>query len=528
MRIALPMKSGGIGSRPFGAEFAIGLGFVLIALLLGAIVALGSNFLNAAILGGVGGVMLLLLSTELLLYGMVIFVFVLVGLLTYFGGINQALWVPYGIGLLLYVKLLAAQLGRRPVGPTALLPIYVPLILFGLLIAISSVVNKINPLELLIAGKNYLFLWSIMIAVIAFLDCEKRFERIWLALIAIAAIQLPFAAYQYVVVGGKIASAGGMPWDAVVGTFGGKEMMGGQSATLGFFLVFSILAALAMVRAGRLSKRLGYAIAILSIATMTVAEVKVMVLVYLPIALALFYRRSLARNPVKYLFSAMAVAALALAIMAAYVTLHYDRGRPKADNSVMTTLSTVISRETDTRYSDQRQGMISKFGLIPYWWEKNGFDKPIETIIGHGVGASRVSSFFVGEAAADSEFRLDRHAASILLWDLGIAGLAAFSAILLIGSRISFSLAADRRIPEVSRAMLEVGGITVFMFFLSLLDNRFVIAFPTAQSLLMLLLGHAGYWWLRIHGRPSRPAGASGMSGVRVPPLFRLPARGRR
>jgi hypothetical protein len=172
--------------------------------------------------------------------------------------------------------------------------------------------------------------------------------------------------------------------------------------------------------------------------------------------------------------------------------------------------------------------MISKFGLIPYWWEKNGFDKPIETIIGHGVGASRVSSFFVGEAAADSEFRLDRHAASILLWDLGIAGLAAFSAILLIGSRISFSLAADRRIPEVSRAMLEVGGITVFMFFLSLLDNRFVIAFPTAQSLLMLLLGHAGYWWLRIHGRPSRPAGASGMSGVRVPPPSRLPARGRR
>lgn len=485
----------------------IALPILIVGALIGAAVALNLRMIVILIAAIAGGLLLLSINARLLFAGALLLTYVGVGLATTFGGVGQALWAPYFFGLFFYIKLMTDRLVATG-GPRkgTLAPFVGFVLLFALWTVVVAVLNEQDPLQFLIASKNYLFLWSLMLACMWILDGERHFKRVWQFLIAVALLQFPFALFEYVVFGGRMVQEGGKSWDAVVGTFGGLEEAGGQSATMGFFLVFAIVLALAMVKVKALPRWLGYVTVLTCLATLTLAEVKVMVLVYLPIAVFLAFRHDLRRNPAKFMTLVAGAAAMGLLIMSAYVVIHYQRVAPGAKVTAEMTLREVFRRETDPDFYDARRGTMGKIALVVHWWRHNDLDEPIKMMAGNGMGSTHISKFFVGEVVKENQFRVDRHLMSILLWETGVMGLLIFAAVLGSGALTSFRLARDTRIPETSRALLDVGGVGLLLCLASFIDNRFVLGFPTVSTLMMLLLGHAGYWWNHTSSLPQAAA----------------------
>lgn len=495
----------------------VALPILIVGALIGAAVALNLWVFVAPILGLFLGLLLLSIDARLLFGGALLLVYVIVGCATTFAGIGHALWVPYFFGLFFYVKLITDRLVAPPAqrrGPIA--PFIALIVLFAFWVVVVAVLNEQEPLQFLIASRHYLHLWSLMLGCMWVLDGEKHFIRVWQFLVAVAVLQLPFSIYEYVVFGGRMVQHGEKSWDAVVGTFGGLEEGGGQSATMGFFLVFSIILALTMGRVRALPRWLAYLTVLACLASMALAEVKVMVLVYLPMAVVLAFRRDLARNPARFLALVAGAAATGALIMSAYVMIHYQRVAPGAAVSAESTLREVLHREVDPDFYDPRRGTMGKIALVFHWWRRNNFDDPIKFAAGHGAGSTLISRFYVAEVVKENQVRVDRHIISILLWETGLTGLVIFAALLGSGALTSFRLAKDPRIPEVSRAMLDVGGVGLLLGLASFIDNRFVLSFPTASTLMMVLLGHAGYWWNWTNGQPP-PAPVERLAGRTLP-----------
>ena len=78
---------------------------IILSLFIGLAIGLEQKKLLVVLFGGFGGGLLLFLSTSRLLVTTLLISVFVVGQLTYFVGIKQAIWIPYGLGLLFFLKL---------------------------------------------------------------------------------------------------------------------------------------------------------------------------------------------------------------------------------------------------------------------------------------------------------------------------------------------------------------------------------------------------------------------------------------
>lgn len=485
--------------NPFGVLFL--LVATLVAVVAGAVAGIGFTPLSVLTIGGLLGLFLLGLPTHITLWGLIIFVFVVVGPARYFGQLSQILWVPFGIGLLLYFKLVTMG-GRREVAHTRrVVPLRLLVSLFLTLGVISIVVNTPSPLQVVAGGKNLVAMWSIFFLLALGALNIPSIGKVWRFLALVAVFQVPLVLYQYWVIapsrrvfGGTI----GAKWDSIVGSFGGDPLGGGASGSMALFLMIVLTYAVAMYRRGLLGFRWLMLLAVATLGCIGLAEVKVVV-VLIPIAVTVLFWAALRRRPALAFTLLIVGAGSVIGVPAAYERLHYAAGgRPQV--GPVEVLEDAIERNADQQRINFRTGEMARMAALAFWWQENGWVDPVRTLVGHGPGASRSRSVLgAGDVAAKYPFNIARSAATQLLWEVGLVGLVLFTLILLRGSILAWSTSRAPTCSAETSAWLEATSAGLLMMVAMLPYSRDLLEVPAIAVLVMLLLGFSAYAPQTIH-----------------------------
>lgn len=464
---------------------------VPIALLTGFISALGVKQLDMLWIAALGGVALLALSSQALIWSITILALLVVGQAMYFAGFNQAIWIPFGLGLLLFLRMpmvyANSPFSRIRLSP----PLVYPVLIFMAAVLLSMLVNMSQPFQAFRAAKSYIFLWSIFFIIAYWGVRLDTLERIWRFCIVVVFIQLPLVLYQYFFIASKRSNLGGLhgvSWDAIVGGFGGNPMGGGASGTMAWFLVFVTVLSVAMFRRGLMGKSLLTGVLATSAICVGLAEVKVVVLL-LPLGMGALLIPYFRKNPFMVLLSLVASVIIGFAILVLYGYLHSKAGSFNLD--ILEILNNAFWYSLDPSYINFVTGEMGRLASIVHWWQENGLDDPLHTLFGHGPGASSISGVFgAGEVARQYSFGINRSTLSIFLWDIGLIGV--FSYLLIIFRGLFLALKASRaaNVDPFQAAVLEAifGGL--LMVLLMLPYGKDVTEVPALGVLLMLFLGY--------------------------------------
>ncbi|WP_157058471.1 hypothetical protein [Azoarcus sp. CIB] len=479
------------GIRVTKQQFSVALSFtaLVIAGISGYGIAVNGAIFGAAIAAGMAGVLVIFLPVNLLVAGILFVTFLVVGQLQYLLLINKAFWLPYGLGVLIGMRLITDNLGsgskydKRPIrinGFLLLMMAYVSAIVF------STAVNASPMLQVLVSVKEYLCLWSLFfVAALGFLTREYL-HRMWIALLWLAPLQLPMVLYQRLVVASE--RRGSSAWDAVVGLFGGNPDGGGASGAMAFFLVFAIVLSISYWRSGIIRLRFMFLVVSSAIASIAMSEVKV-ALIVLPISIILLYRVELIRRPFKGLVLVSGVLLLSLALTWGYMT-QFSSDRTRAGQSIDGYVETMISRATDTSSVNTRDGYMTRTSALVFWSAQHSLDDPLRMLLGHGIGASRVGGTVVGETAARYMYRLDASSATVFLWEIGIIGLTIVLLMFVAAGRMALRVCRNPAASVEERATGTAFAAMLPMYGAEIFYNTDFANIPQSQVIMIMMMGY--------------------------------------
>lgn len=485
---------------------------LLVVLVLGALFAgAGVAFVGApfaALVGGaVVGAFALFVPLPWLLWSMFGLTFVVVGAAQYFGGVNKAFWAPYMLGALLLLRVpmeryransRPGNLTRPPALPLDAGLFAVMVALFFVVALVSTLFNLSPWLQVFISVKEYLFLWSICFLVAAGFAGADFERRVWLGILLLAPLQVPVVLYQRFVV--AASRQGSSAWDAVVGLFGGDPEGGGASAAMAFFVMFCALLALSLWRSRQLRARYMVVVVLSALACIAFAEVKAVILL-LPIGIAVLFRKELLRRPLQALAFVVGAVVLSVGLVLAYQA-QFSSARTTAGRSVEAYVELMLERATDSDSYQRGRARMNRTTALVYWWDNHEAGDPVRFFLGDGIGATRVGSLAVGETARQHAYRLNTTAASQLLWETGMLGLAAVAGLLLAGMGMAGRASGDTGLTAFQRAVAAAALPMLLITLLGLAYNTDFVGTPPAQLLSMLLLGYL--YRLRRLGAQSR------------------------
>jgi hypothetical protein len=375
-------------------------------------------------------------------------------------------------------------------------------IAFALACLVSALVNLSDPVVALVGIKDYLGMWVFFVCVV-FLRWPPNFiKRVAWGLFLIALLQLPFVAQEYLILVPKRMGLGGgiVPVDIVAGTFGAILEAGGANAVLAAYEVCVVACLLALWKNGALSglKTVVFSVALLS--PMVINQARITAL-YVPLAFIVVFHRDIAAKPLKFIVAACSMAGLLSILMAALVVgSNSDKVKNSAD-----LVNLIIEQQTES--ANQRVGQyseLSRWTALTFWAQEHIRANPINTLIGHGVGASRENAGAVVGATSLAEkkyggLRIGYTALSALLWDTGVIGLITVlgmfaSAFFTAGSVASYYRGKDKFMTGLFEGMQA--GMAVMT--LSLAHKDFFVNHLPYQAFTYLMLGLIAYAWLDI------------------------------
>jgi len=470
---------------------------IAVALSYGAlcgIFPLGAVLLGAALVFGAVGMAVPLhwmISLELLLGAIV------AGSIEYFLGFAQAHWIPFLLGLLLGLRALierpplATRLAHRHTGFNALgndpALFWYPAAVY-LFAMLATVVINLPPLgQVLVAMKNYVFLWGVLLAYLGTRAFDSASRATWTVVILAAVVQLPVVLYQKVFVASRLSNAGGaagLSWDAISGTFGGG-LLGGHSATMAFFVTIALTYSLVRWLERRWSLWRLLFIAAFTIPSLFLAEVKA-VLVWLAIAGLLVFVRRIGSRPLLFLAGCATLSVLLVSIVLAYKSMYYEGSRTISIDELWE--KQVYYVFEPNKFNTQTREM-GRAASVVFWWRQHDASEPAEMLLGHGLGASRgISTFAVGEVARKFWFFIDTSSMTTLLWDTGAIGFLSFVAMLSLGAFQAFRLASTNYLTDDTRLQVEVAAIGLVLILSAVPYNRDAIDNAAMQCLMFFFL----------------------------------------
>lgn len=494
----------GAGALVLAGAVALFMG-VLLALwpVQGAVMILG--------LGALAGV--LIAPWPLLLWTFLFTVAVVVGPLQYAAGFSKAFWLPYLMGVLMGMRALADGMGRS--APLALQTAGAPpprvqqldtamrcgWLCMGLLAVValaSSLSHGVGPMQALVSGKEYLFLWSLPLAFGLGLVHLGHLRLMWLAMAIWLAVQALVVVWQRLVVAPQ--RGGDAPWDAVVGLFAGKANGAGGSGTMAMVSLWAAASVLMAWRAGLLS---GWWAAVASASALlacALAEVKVAVLLLPLMALAVWWSPGVGDSSVKPLvgngvgswagrgvdsrggsalsregrprpgrqalvgaLGLLTALVLSLALMWAHRLQFTAQGSADATSSLHYA-QTVFDRNLNAQAVADEHGQLTRLGALQYWWKRQSISDVPGWLIGHGIGAVRRSQLAPGALVRGLRLDPGRSSAAILLWETGVLGLLAWGGFTLawMAAALEMMRSASSRHERVClRAAAVVMGVTL-------------------------------------------------------------------
>ena len=484
-----------------GRWLAKGGAFLAVSFLAGAVLALGVTQIDLLLFGAVFGLGFLFVPSRLVIGLLVWLTFIGVGLASYFLSFDKGFWLPYMICMLLFLKLPLEALQRNRPGEAAAprTPFFVrALVPFLAIFCLSVAINGTPVMFVLVGAKNFVFIWSVLVLLSMARMDKKVLEHIWWAVLWVAVVQLPFAVYQHFFVAANNANSvrGGISWDAVVGTFGGKIDGGGASGTLAVFEVIAVLITFVLLEARVIGRYVAFTVVGAAFLAILLAEVKV-VFVLLPIAMIGLLRGRLVSNPLGSLAALACACGLLALLFVAYQQMYWVNSDRQASDA-RGALEYVLRADTSDNLVNYRTGEVSRLAAPLIWWRETSVRGADLLLFGHGPSASRVSETIgVGVAAKRYSFRLDTSTLTVLLWDLGLAGLVSFVAILAAGAVAALRLAKRTTIPPLHAAVIRAVPTALVIILITLPYNRDAVDNSALQLLICLLLGHVAYWHKR-------------------------------
>jgi hypothetical protein len=469
------------------------IGFFLFggfAILVGAVVGLNVNLFTGLLAGLIGAAAFFLIPTWTVACVLFVLTFVVQGTVKSFLGSNMLGWAASGLGLILLVRvLLDGMVGSARNSSTSSGrnqgPAMVMLVLYLVVFALSMVVNWPPLLQAVSAAKNVLPMLAILFAVYRLQWTLAQMTKLWLLVLVITFLQLPFAVYQHFFVAASRATQG---WDSVVGTMGGNQDGGGLNAMLVTFCLSGLAYMLARVRHGLSSSFVGWITTIVVLAIIALGEVKA-AFVWLPLVFLFFFGAQALRNPLKAVAYVMVSGVVITALFVAYEQLYW-KGDKLSQGTVTERIEKMSSYFFDVTNVNYRTGEISRGASLALWWQDSKSNVLTRTI-GFGPGASK--SFSVlgkGEVAKRySPLNLDATTTAVHLWDTGLLGALAYAGALLLVLLQGWRLHRDKSLDPASAAMLEASVVTLAMMCTLLIYNRTLTDEPPAQLLLYFAFG---------------------------------------
>jgi O-antigen ligase len=490
----------------FWTSIAWYLPALALAAVFGAATALGGKLMMIFAFGAIGGLAVLFAPIQLVLGFFLILTFLVVGPLTSIAKISQATWAPYMIALVLLIRVpmewyqtskqdAVSQMANKAVSPVLWV---IGFYFFIMLISIGA--NLPTPLQVLVGGKLYIFIWGLFFLLVVSSIRPETLERMWKGLLVVAVLQLPFALYQRLVeVPRRYYAKGVTALDAIVGTFPGSAD-GGANGSLAMFCVFSMALAISLWRNKLLGGGAALVVVLASLISIALGEVKV-ILVLFPLAFIVVNRREILRRPLYFL----GMGAVVLAILGGVFTLYRDESTVGQRGSTLEHIERSFGYILDPN-NIQADGEVGRFAALNLWY-RDGRQTPQTFLLGYGPGASQDSSIGRGVVASRyTPLSINATTAAGMLWDIGVVGLAAFFAVLIVAFFEALRLVRLPRIPAFHRSALEASALMMALVGVMVPYDSDVLTVPQFQVLFLLALYQVAYWHSRsnVQGDSSR------------------------
>jgi hypothetical protein len=374
---------------------------------------------------------------------------------------------------------------------------------------VSVLINLSDPNVAFLGARNYFQMGAFFFGV-AFLrwDHDRLDRGLVRALVAIALLQLPFALHQYLyLVPQRIGLGGGIvPVDVVAGTFGATLFGGGANAVLAAFEIIVVGVLLALWKNGVISLLRMAVPALLILAPLVVNQAKVAVL-YVPLVFLVLFRRDFIVKPGKFVVAGVGMAGVFAVLMTALMLTH-PTGRLQNWQELV---DYVVQRQTASiEERGENYSALSRWTALTFWAQEHATANPINTLMGHGLGASREQETDDDRIKTLAERKypglgIGYTAVSALLWDMGVVGLV--TVLGMFGSAFLMAgwVARHYRNRDPYRCSLYEGlqaGIAVLA--LGLAHKDFFVVHIPYQTLTYLLIGYVANAWLQIVRRQGR------------------------
>lgn len=373
---------------------------------------------------GAIGAFFLSVRPVLLLWFATFFSLVVAGTVKYFiPPLGHIWWLAYGTALLMYF--VAFVFFFRGASCQGKLSKFLKLSLAGLLFTslMSSAFAASTPAQVAVATKS-LFVFGGVWAFFRFYPVMPGTVYAWLkTVLYIGLLQWPIVFYQYFFVrSGRIGKGLGTieASDSVVGTFGGSMESGGLTAVLAFFLIVCLIVMLAFYKEKLCSKKEIFTASFLLVIPLLLMEAKI-IFFYIPIALFFLFRKDVARRPFAFLGWSIVLASFLGGVLLIYQLFHWSAAGTDLQESF--TKAFTYSFQSKVGYQSSDTAVLTRRGVLDFWITRHGSENFIQTMIGHGIGASRTVGQVTGcEAVRYAPANIDRTGLALFLWDFGIIG----------------------------------------------------------------------------------------------------------
>lgn len=423
---------------------------------------------------------------------------VVAGSLEYFGGLGQAHWVPYLLGLLLVFRALVERMriarggndNSKKIDRAAKAVFVFWAWMYFSVFLFSTLINASPIIQIVVGVKNFFFMWGVLLAFAFLRSPVEVSQKVWKAIVLVACIQLPVVLYQRYFIGAKIGNKGGLSglsWDSVVGTFGGTPYVGGHSGSMALFVSVAIAVVLIAWREKKLGSMQVFCLLSSLFPTVLFAEVKVFV-IWLLIGSTLVFWRVAKRRPAAFVGAMIASLFVVISFGYAYKTMYYD-----GDRFGGTSLSEIYDKQIAYAYDPNKFNTetreLGRISSVVFWWHQHDLRDPVGFFFGHGIGASRGrSSFGAGEVATKYSFLIDTTALTVLLWDFGLLGAFSFIVMLFSAAAHGLRLAACESLSPQLRVSVEAAAISLFVILSGVIYTRDSVDDTSVQFLLYFSL----------------------------------------
>lgn len=367
------------------------------------------------------------------------------------------------------------------------------LLVFFAYTVLNSIVQCYSAEEFIGGFKRYFQLWGLLFGLcwIAFDDRPILLWRKFFVIVAL--VQLPFAIYELITLvplrEGLVESLPGMvPIDVVAGTFGANIYGGGNSGEMSTFLVI----VLAFLLSQKMQKTLSLGRLALLIpwvlAPLFLGETKVVV-VMLPLAFMVLYRRELVARP-HYALIALAFGSL-LAVCMGYAYMSVSH--MSMDELIADTL----------RYNVYEAGygskLLNRTTVLTFWANQQGAHDPVSFVFGNGLGSSHQNQEGLGGHIESRYpyYGVGLTGASVLLWETGVFGCGLLIAVFSCAWSAAGRLYRESISPIVrADANAIQAALTLFAF--HLFYNSSLLEAVSFQIVFAAVLGYLA-WLYRRH-----------------------------